>query len=347
MSESKRTELNNLGEFGVIEHLTEGIECINDTTVFGIGDDAAVLKGYNGFSLLSTDMLVEGVHFDLMYSPLKHVGYKAISSNVSDVCAMNGVAKQVTVSIAISNRFSLEALEDLYAGIKKACELYRVDLVGGDTTSSKSGLVISISVLGEVNESKITYRAGAKENDLLVVTGDLGGAYMGLQVLERERSVFKANDAIQPDLDGFDYILERQLKPEARVDIVHFLNELDVCPTSMIDVSDGLASESLHIAKSSNVGIRIYDEKIPIDPTTYQVARDFNLDPSTIALNGGEDYELLFTIKQQDYDKIKGNPNWTVIGHVVDKSVGSGIILKEGKIVPLEAQGWDHFTAKE
>lgn len=345
MSEDKRTELHELGEFGVIEKLTSAFPIVQDTTVKGVGDDCAVIQpeGAKNLEVISTDTLVEGVHFNLMYTPLKHLGYKAIAVNVSDVCAMNAKAEQVVISIAVSNRFPVEALEELYAGVKAACTHYKVDLVGGDTTSSLSGLMISVTIRGEVSEKEITYRSGANPNDLLVVTGDLGGAYMGLQVLEREKEVFKTNDAIQPDLSGHDYILERQLKPEARVDVLKYLKELEVVPTSMIDVSDGVASETLHLSKASNVAFRIYDDKLPIDPETYNTARDFELDPSTLALNGGEDYELLFTVKQEDYDKIKGNPHWTVIGHAVDASLGSGIVLKNEQIIPIEAQGWNHF----
>jgi thiamine-monophosphate kinase len=278
-----------------------------------------------------------------MYMPLKHLGYKAVAVNVSDICAMNGTAEQITVSLAVSSRFPLEALEELYDGIRIACENYKVDLVGGDTTSSTSGLIINISVVGRVKKEEITYRSGAKEMDLLVVTGDLGGAYIGLQVLEREKEVFKANPTIQPDLDGHDYIIERQLKPEARKDIIGFLKELEVVPTSMIDISDGLASEIIHLCKASNVGCYVYDEKIPIDAKTSMMAIDFNLDPSTCALNGGEDYELLFTIKQADFEKIQSNPNMTVIGHITDATDGIYFIDKNGSALELEAQGWKHF----
>jgi thiamine-monophosphate kinase len=343
MSE-KRTELSQLGEFGLIDHLTKDITITQPSTLLGVGDDAAVIGiSDDEAMLISTDMLVEGVHFNLMYMPLKHLGYKAVAVNVSDICAMNGAAEQITVSLAVSSRFPLEALEELYEGIRFACKNYNVDLVGGDTTSSVSGLIINISVLGRANRSKITYRSGAKEFDLLVVTGDLGAAYMGLQVLEREKQVFQANPEIQPDLDGHDYIIERQLKPEARKDVIGFLEELDVVPTSMIDVSDGLASEILHICKASKVGCHIYDEKIPIDAKTSMSAIDFNMDPSTCALNGGEDYELLFTIKQEDYDKIKGNPHMTVIGHMTNEQDGVYYIDKNGSAITLRAQGWNHF----
>ena len=343
MSE-KRTELSELGEFGLIDHLTEKFENKNSSTIKGIGDDAAVLYlNEDESQLVSTDILIEGVHFNLMYMPLKHLGYKAVAVNVSDICAMNGIAEQVTVSIAVSSRFPVEALEELYEGIRLACDNYKVDLVGGDTATSVSGLIISVTAIGKAKNKEIAYRSGAKEFDLIVVSGDLGGAYVGLQLLEREKEVFKANPNIQPDLDGHDYILQRQLKPEARQDIIGFLKELDVVPTSMIDISDGLASEILHICKSSNVGCHIYDEKIPIDGQTSIAAIDFNLDPNTCALNGGEDYELLFTIKQSDFDKIKGNPNMTIIGHVTDAKDGIYYVDKNGAVVELTAQGWNHF----
>lgn len=347
MSE-KRTDVNQLGEFGLIDHLTKDVDKKVESTEFGIGDDAAVISISDDTSMLiSTDMLVEGVHFNLMYMPLKHLGYKAVAVNVSDICAMNGVCEQITVSIAISSRFPIEALEELYDGINTACKAYNVDLVGGDTTSSLTGLTISITAVGRAAKKDISYRSGANEFDLLVVTGDLGAAYMGLQLLEREKEVYKANPNIQPDLDGHDYIMERQLKPEARVDIIKFLKELDVIPSSMIDISDGLASEIMHLCKSSEVGCRIYGEKIPIDTTTSTSALEFNLDPVTCALNGGEDFELLFTVKQEDFDKIKGNPHMTFIGHMTDKSEGIYHVDKAGSLVELQAQGWDHFDKKD
>ncbi len=343
MSE-KRTELNELGEFGLIKTLTEKFESKVESTIKGVGDDAAVISiSEDEAMLVSTDFLIEGVHFDMMYTPLKHLGYKAIAVNVSDICAMNGVAEQVTVSIAVSNRFPVEALEELYAGIKLACERYKVDLIGGDTSSSLSGLMISVTAVGRAKKSEITYRSGAKEHDLLVVTGDLGGAYVGLQVLEREKEVFKANSNIQPDLDGHDYIIERQLKPEARFDVINYLKELEVVPTSMIDVSDGLASEVLHLCTASNLGCHVYDEKVPIDAKTSMTALDFNLNPNTCALNGGEDYELLFTVAQKDFDKIKGNPNWTIIGHMTAANEGTYYVDKHGAAIELVAQGWDHY----
>lgn len=344
MADQDRTELSSLGEFGLIESLTSSFELKNESSVFGIGDDAAVLeKNEETYSLVSTDVLIEGIHFNLMYMPLKHLGYKAVAVNVSDIVAMNGVAEQITVSIAVSNRFPLEALHELYAGIELACSNYKVDLVGGDTSSSLSGLMISITVIGSVAKSKIAYRNGAQVNDLIVVSGDLGGAYMGLQVLEREKSVFEANPNIQPDLDGKDYIIQRQLKPEARKDIQEFLEQLNVRPTAMIDISDGLASELLHVSKQSNVGVRVYNSKIPIDSLTSTTAIDFNMDPVTCALNGGEDYEVLFTIAQADYDKIKGNPHMTVIGYVVDISEGNYLVDSNNSLVELKAQGWQHF----
>jgi thiamine-monophosphate kinase len=345
MSEEKKLRnIDELGEFALIDQLTNQFENRNPNTLLGIGDDAAVIALSETESLLlSTDTLMEGVHFNLMYMPLKHLGYKAVAVNVSDICAMNGIAEQITVSIAVSSKFSLEALEELYEGIKQACEHYKVDLIGGDTTSSRAGLMINIAVVGRAEKDKIAYRSGAKEYDLLVVTGDLGAAYMGLQLLEREKEVFQANPNIQPDLDGHDYIMERQLKPEARVDIIEYLKELEVVPTAMIDISDGLASEILHICKASKVGCYLYDEKIPIDAKTSMTAIDFNLDPSTCALNGGEDYELLFTVKQEDFEKVNSNPNMTIIGHITDEKDGIYFIDKSGSAITLKAQGWKHF----
>lgn len=341
-----RTELSSLGEFGLINHLAQHVKTENPTTVKGIGDDCAVIDNGTNYSVVTTDMLVEGVHFDLSYVPLKHLGYKSVVVNLSDVYAMNAQPKQITVSFALSNRFSLEAVEELYAGMLKACAVYGVDLVGGDTTSSKSGLVISITAIGEVEKDKVVYRSGANDKDILVVSGDLGGAYMGLQLLEREKSVYQENPGIQPDLDGNDYILERQLKPEARKDVIEMLADMGVVPTSMIDVSDGLASEILHLAKSSGLGAHLHEDKIPIDPTTYQIARDFDLDPTMCALSGGEDYELLFTIAQSDFEKIKNNPNLTPIGYMMDAASGCQLIDKQGGLHPLIAQGWDSLLGK-
>ena len=338
----QNTPVSELGEFGLIDHITKSYKCKNKSSLMGVGDDAAVLNfSEDKFQLVSTDMLVEGVHFDLSYSPLKHLGYKAVAVNVSDICAMNGTATQITVSLAISNRFPVEAIEELYSGIYLACEKYNVDLVGGDTTSSTSGLVLSISVVGEVDKKKISYRSGAKVNDLVVVTGDLGAAYLGLQILKREKEIFLANPGVQPDLQGNDYSLQRQLKAEARVKLIEVLDELNIIPTSMIDVSDGLTSEILHLSKQSDVGITIYEDKLPIDHTTMNLARDLNLNPIFCALNGGEDYELLFTISQDHYDKLKKDVDFTIIGHVTDKKEGNNFITKDSTSHPITAQGWD------
>ncbi|MCO4294379.1 thiamine-phosphate kinase [Solitalea sp. MAHUQ-68] len=340
---TERTELSQMGEFGLIDHLTQNVKLYNSSTLKGIGDDAAVVSHGDKKTLISTDLLIEGIHFDLMYVPLKHLGYKAIMVNLSDICAMNGSPTQVTVSIAASSRFSLEALEDLYAGMLLACDKWKVDLIGGDTSSSQKGLIISITVLGEANEKDIVYRSGAKKGDLICVSGDLGGAYMGLQMLEREKAVFLQTPNIQPQLEGKDYILERQLKPDARMDIVEMLKALSITPSAMIDISDGLASELLHISKQSKVGVKLYEEKIPIDPLTYDTAREFNLDPTVCALSGGEDYELLFTIPQSDYDKIKGQPDISIIGHITDESEGNYIVSKSGNVYEITAQGWNAF----
>jgi len=341
-----RTELSELGEFGLIKHLTKNIVLKNESSVKGVGDDAAVIDYGSKQIVVTTDLLLEGIHFDLAYVPLQHLGYKAVVVNLSDVYAMNAIPKQITVSIGTSNRFSVEAIEELYKGIYIACEKYNVDLVGGDTSTSVSGLVISVTAIGEGEKENIVYRSGAKDSDLVCVTGDLGGAYMGLQLLEREKQIFKENPKIQPDLAGNDYILERQLKPEARKDIPTLLKALNILPTSMIDVSDGLASEVLHICTQSDVGCTIYEDKIPIDPTTYTKAREFNLDPTVCAMSGGEDYELLFTIDLKDYDKVKANPDITVIGHITGKSAGYQLITKGGTQHPISAQGWDAFLKR-
>ena len=335
------TSIESLGEFGLIDHLTNGITTKNSSTVKGIGDDAAVIDMGDKYQLVSTDLLVEGVHFDLAYMPLKHLGYKAVAINVSDICAMNGDAKQITLGLALSNRYTVEALEELYDGIKLACEHYGVDLVGGDTTSSTSGLMISVTVLGEVNKDKITYRSGAKVNDLVVCTGDLGAAYLGLQLLNREKEMFKENPTMQPDLTGNDYVLRRQLKPEAATKYTQILKELDIVPTSMIDISDGLSSEALHLSKSSEVGITLHEDKIPVDYTAMNLANEFNMNPIFCALSGGEDYELLFTIGQEHYEKLKKDPDFTIVGFVTDKSEGNNFIANDGSSHPLIAQGWD------
>jgi thiamine-monophosphate kinase len=336
-----------LGEFGLINHLTKNIQLVQKSSVKGVGDDAAVLDFEGKKVLVSTDMLLEGIHFDLAYTPLKHLGYKAIQVNLSDIYAMNGMASQVTVSIGMSSKFPIEAIEDLYEGIYIACEKYGVDLVGGDTTSSKQGLVISITAIGYADEKDIVYRNGAQEGDLICVSGDLGGAYTGLQLLEREKLIYLENPNIQPDLEGKDYIVERQLKPEARKDIVEMLKDIDVKPTAMIDVSDGLASEIMHICKQSNKGCNIHEDKIPLDPMTFETAREFNLDPTVCALSGGEDYELLFTVKQADYDKIKFKMDITIIGYITEPGVGCNLISKSGVVHPLKAQGWNAFPNKE
>lgn len=342
---TERTNIESLGEFGLIDHLTKQIKIKNKSTLKGIGDDAAVLDFEGKKVLVSTDMLLEGIHFDLAYTPLKHLGYKAVQVNLSDIYAMNGTATQVTVSIGISSKFPLEAVEELYEGIYLACEKYNVDLAGGDTTSSRQGLVISVTALGYADENEVVYRNTAKEGDLICVSGDLGGAYTGLQLLEREKLVYIENPNIQPDLEGKDYIIERQLKPEARKDIIELLKDIDVKPTAMIDISDGLASEILHICKQSEKGCNLYEDKIPLDPMTYETAREFNLDPTVCALSGGEDYELLFTIKQTDYEKIKLQMDISIIGHITEASAGCNLVTKSGVIHKLKAQGWNAFKS--
>lgn len=344
---TERTSLSSLGEFGLIEHLTQHFPIKHKSTLKGIGDDAAVLDFKTNKAVVSTDLLIEGVHFDLSYAPLKHLGYKAVAVNVSDICAMNATPTHITVSIAVSNRFSLEAIEELYEGIRLACNQYNIDLIGGDTSSSTTGLLISVTVFGEAKKSSLTYRSGAKEGDLLVVSGDIGAAYMGLQVLEREKQVFLVNPNNQPDLEMYSYIIERQLKPEARTDIKKLLEDLDVKPTSMIDISDGLSSEILHLCRQSKVGCNLYEEKLPLDPQFINVCEEFNIDSTTIAINGGEDYELLFTIKITDYDKIKANPHLTVIGHITAEHQGANLITRENTQIPLKARGWNAFQKEE
>jgi thiamine-monophosphate kinase len=338
---TSRTELSELGEFGLIKHLTEFITLKHPSTVKGVGDDAAVIDNEGLQTVITTDMLMEGVHFDLTYTPLKHLGYKSVVVNVSDIYAMNAEARQIVVSIGLSSRFSLEAIEELYAGMLLACEKYNVDLVGGDTTSSLSGLVINITAIGAAKKEELVYRDGAKETNLLCVSGDLGGAYMGLQILEREKAVFKENPKLQPDLEGKDYIIERQLKPEARKDVIELLKSLNIKPTSMIDISDGLSSEILHLCQLSKVGVELYEEKIPIDPLTFDTAREFNLDPTVCALSGGEDYELLFTVDIGEYDKIKNSMDITIIGHITNESKGKLMVAKAGTVHELKAQGWN------
>ena len=341
------TPISALGEFGLIKRLTEKFSLVNKSSELSVGDDAAVIDSEGKKIVVTTDVLAEGVHFNLGYVPLKHLGYKAVVVNLSDVAAMNAVPTQILVSVAVSNRFPVEALDEIYAGIKLACDYYKVDLVGGDTTSSTSGLVMSITAIGMESADKIVKRSGAKTNDLLVVSGDLGGAYLGLQILEREHSVFLANPDMQPEMEGYDYILERQLKPEARTDVKKILEELDVLPTSMIDVSDGLASEILHLSDQSKIGFRLYEEKIPMDTLTITTADELNLNPVMCALSGGEDYELLFTISPNDYDKIKNHPDFTVIGHAVDLEQGNFMVARgSNELVALTAQGWDPFLKK-
>jgi thiamine-monophosphate kinase len=348
MSSEKLTSLSSLGEFGLIDHLTQGFEYKQKTTIKGVGDDAAVIKGRPSFySLVSTDLLIEGVHFDITYTPLKHLGYKAAVVNFSDMAAMNGKPKQIVVGLGISAKYTLEALQELYEGIKLACKLYNVDFVGGDTTSSKAGLFISVTVIGEVEKNKVTYRSGASKGDLICVSGDLGGAYMGLLVLEREKKVFQANPNMQPDLQGNDYVIQRQLKPEARVDVVDELRKYDIQPTSMIDVSDGLASEVLHLCKNSDTGCFIYEEKIPIDQQTYDLAREFKIVPTVAAMNGGEDYELLFTVKQADYEKLNKVGDISIIGYMTEPENGKRLITNDEQVIDIQAQGWDGLKERD
>jgi thiamine-monophosphate kinase len=344
MNNVQRTELNELGEFGLIERIKNASVLRNPATIKGIGDDAAVIKkDEKQVLLISTDTLTEGIHFDLTYVPLKHLGYKSVVVNLSDIAAMNGIPEQITVSLACSNRFSVEAIEELYQGILLACEKYNVDLVGGDTTTSRAGLILGITVVGSVDKDKVVYRSGGKANDIICISGDIGGAYMGLQVLEREKQSFLSNPDMQPELEEKDYIVQRQLKPEARVDIVKELATMEILPTSMIDISDGLASEIMHLCKASGTGADLFEEKFPIDEMTYEVAREFDLDPLTVMMNGGEDYELLFTIKQTDFEKLKNHPNITPIGYLREASSGINIITKAGNSFPVKAQGWKHF----
>ncbi|MFN8889816.1 MAG: thiamine-phosphate kinase [Cyclobacteriaceae bacterium] len=342
-----RTELNQIGEFGLIERIQKQFSLQNPTSVLGIGDDAAMIDVGQDYLLVTTDMLLEGIHFDLSYMPLQHLGYKAVAVNVSDIAAMNGKPEQITIGLGLSNRFSVEAIDALYSGIQAACENYKVDLVGGDTTASASGLVISITALGRVAKDKVARRSTAKNNDIICVTGDLGAAYMGLQVLEREKQVFLTNPEMQPDLENYEYLVGRQLKPEARMDIVHELAEKNIVPTSMIDISDGLASELMHLGRNSNLGVKIFEENVPIDSMTYETAIEFKLDPITCALNGGEDYELLFTISPADHEKLKNHPDIHFIGHMHSNTQQNVMVTKQQTIVPLKAQGWNHFKSFE
>ncbi|SEP88919.1 thiamine-phosphate kinase [Flavobacterium urocaniciphilum] len=343
----KKTSIASLGEFGLINHLTKHFKISKESTLKSIGDDAAVLDFKDKKAVVSTDLLIEGVHFDLAYMPLKHLGYKAVVANISDICAMNATPTQITVSVAVSNRFPLEALEELFEGITLAANAYEVDVIGGDTTSSQKGLIISITAIGEANLDDIAYRNGANQTDLLVVSGDLGAAYMGLQVLEREKQVFQVNPNNQPVLDDYTYLIERQLKPEARTDVKGILEQLEIQPTAMIDISDGLSSEIMHICKQSQLGCNLYEEKIPVDPQLINTCEEFNIDITTIALNGGEDYELLFTIKMEDFEKIKGNPNFTVIGHMVAESEGIHLVTRANTKIELKARGWNALSEEE
>ncbi len=340
--ESQRTEINSLGEFGLIDHLTKNNENRNVSTVLSVGDDAAVIDHFGRQTVISTDMLVEGIHFDLMYTPLKHLGYKSVIVNISDIYAMNATPTQIVVSIAISNRFSVEALDEFYEGIYAACEKYGIDLVGGDTTSSNKGFVISVTAIGEVAPNNFVKRNGAQKNDLICVSGDLGGAFLGLTILEREKKIFEETGA-QPDLEGQAYIVGRILKPEARKDIIDFFAEQEIIPTSMMDISDGLSSEILHICKQSNVGCVVYEDKLPINEEAKQFAYKLELDPTACALSGGEDYELVFTIAQPDYDKIGLNSGITIIGYITEESEGKNIITRGGSKYELIAQGWNHI----
>ncbi len=337
----QKTSISQLGEFGLIDHLTQHFQITQSSTLKGIGDDAAILDFKDKKVVVSTDLLIEGVHFDLAYMPLKHLGYKAVVVNLSDICAMNAKPTQITVSVAVSNRFPLEALEELFEGITLAANHYKVDVIGGDTTSSQKGLIISITAIGEAEENELTYRDGAQSTDLLVVTGDLGAAYMGLQVLEREKQVYLVNPNSQPDLDQYAYLVERQLRPEARTDVRTLLHALEIKPTSMIDISDGLSSEIMHICKKSKLGCNLYEEKLPLDPQFISVCEEFNIDSTTVAINGGEDYELLFTISINDFDKIKANPNFTVIGHMTQESEGIHLITRANTKIELRARGWN------
>ena len=344
---NERTEINQLGEFGLIDHLTKNFEIKNASTIDTIGDDAAVIDHFGKQTVVTTDMLVEGVHFDLMYTPLKHLGYKSVIVNLSDVYAMNAQPTQITMSIAFSNRFSVEALEEFYEGVHIACEKYGVDLIGGDTSTSQKGLIISVTALGEVIEGNYVKRSTAEPGDLICVTGDLGAAFLGLTLMERERQIYLENPSVQPTLENESYIVGRLLKPEARKDIIEWLEQNDIKPTSMMDISDGLSSEILHICKKSELGCRIYEEKIPLNEATKAAAFKFGLDPTVCALNGGEDYELIFTMKQADYEKVTLQEEISVIGYMCDKEEGSKMISKGGNIFDITAQGWNAFNKEK
>lgn len=338
--QQKRTEISTLGEFGLIKHLTKDFPLVNKSTCKGVGDDAAVLDMKDKKTLVTTDLLLEGIHFDLQYTPLRHLGYKAAVVNFSDIYAMNGKPTQLTVSIGVSKRFCIEDLEELYAGIRIACEHYGVDMIGGDTSASMTGLCLSMTCIGEAHEEDIVYRNGAKANDLICVTGNLGAAYMGLQLLEREKMVFEGNENVQPDFDGKDYILQRQLKPEARRDVIESLKKHGVKPTSMMDISDGLASELMHICQQSNTGCRVFEDKIPIDYQSAVMAEELNMNIVTAALNGGEDYELVFTVSLDDYEKIIPIEHINIIGHMTKPELGLNLVGRNGEELSLKAQGW-------
>ena len=339
---TKSGELAELGEFGLIKRVTSQIKIKNESTLTGVGDDCAVLSYPSKRVVVTTDLLTEGVHFNLIYVPLKHLGYKAVSVNISDICAMNAIPRQITVSLAISSKFTLAAIDELYEGIHLACARYGVDLVGGDTTTSLTGLTISVTAIGEAEEDELVYRSGAKPTDLLCVTGDLGGAYLGLQLLERENELFRLNPTVQPQLSGYDYILSRQLKPEARTDMREIFSTLGVRPTSMIDISDGLSSEILHICENSSVGCRLYEERLSFDPQVQKMAEEIGINPLVAALNGGEDYELLFTVSVNEHDKLRNHPDITVIGHMTGKEDGAVLVTAGGlQEIPLQAQGWN------
>lgn len=341
--ENQRTEIASLGEFGLIKHLTKNIELQNASSIVGVGDDGAVIDHFGKQTVITTDLLIEGIHFDLMYTPLRHLGYKCVIVNLSDVYAMNATPTQIVLSIGFSNRFSLEAMDDFYEGVYLACRNYGVDLVGGDTSSSQKGFVISVTAIGEVTPGKYVQRNSAKEGDLLCCSGDLGGAYLGLLFLEREKKIFLENPNIQPDLEGEDYVIGRLLKPEARRDIIDFFEANNILPTAMMDISDGLSSEILHICEQSGLGCRLYEEKLPIDEATRRAAFKFEMDPTACALSGGEDYELLFTIPQSEYEKLVLNEQISVIGYMAPASEGAKVITKGGNVYNITAQGWNAF----
>lgn len=346
MQETNRTEISTLGEFGLIKHLTQDIKLVNPETKYGVGDDAAVLEFKDQQTLITTDLLMEGVHFDLVYTPMKHLGYKSAIVNFSDIYAMNGTPKQITVSLAVSKRFCIEDMELFYEGLKLACQIHGVDIVGGDTTSSVTGLAISITCIGTANKEQVVYRNGAKETDLICVSGDLGAAYMGLQLLEREKAVFEGQKEVNPDFSGKEYLLERQLKPEARKDIIEALSKEGILPTAMMDISDGLSSELMHICTQSQTGCRIYEERIPIDYQTAVMAEELNMNVTTCALNGGEDYELLFTVPLTAHDKVANMKGIKIIGHITKAELGCGLITRDGQEFELKAQGWNPLKEK-